>query len=151
MSGMVSTPDGNRFGAAGPVHLYRTYGAALPLKTHTVPATCEEVDCEQYLKGWSINAALLSERNIAEIKRAGYRYIVLPVSDSETLWVFEAGQSCFKSSTHRRDIRPPLFYRRRGDWRGNPDGGPATQMRVEDWVDDFANNMDRLQAEIEKG
>lgn len=156
MTEMVRVPIGNgqfiqRFKPAGPAHLYRTYGASLPLATHWVPATCEEVDCEPYLKGWSIDAAILSEQDKAVIQNAGYRYIAMD-GDGAALWVFEAGQPCFKASTHRREVgKPPIFYRRRGDWRGNPDGGPVTRMRVEDWVDDFATTLDRVQTEIEKG
>lgn len=157
MTGMVQVPFGDTFvtriAPAGPAQHYKTYGASLPLATHWVPATCEEVDCEPFLKGWSINVAPLSEQDRAVITNAGYRYIELPVQEGETLWVFEAGQPCFKSSTHQREIgRPPVFYTRGGDWRGDPSGArPYVHQRPEDWVDDFANYLDRVNADIEKG
>ena len=136
-----------------PVQNYQTYGASMPLATHWVQATCEEIDCEPYLHGWSINAVVLDERDKAAIKEAGYRYIVLPVSENEEQWLFEPGQPCFKSRTHRREIgRPPVFYRRPGDWRGNPTGTrPFVHSSPESWVDDFSTHLDRLRAEIEKG
>jgi hypothetical protein len=142
----------NRRAPVGAVQQYKTYGASRPLATHWVAATCEEVDCEPFLHGWSINVAPLSEQDLAVIKQHGYRYSVLPVSAEETLWIFEAGQPCFKSSTHRREVgRPAVFYTRPGDWRGDYTGGRPSVLRPEDWVDDMATHLDRIRAEIEKG
>lgn len=156
MPDMVQVPFGHttisRIRPLMPAHQYKTYGAARPLTTHWVKATCEEIDCEPWRLGWSINAAVLSEQDKAAIKDAGYRWIVVDVADGETQWIFEAGQPCFKSSTHQRETgRSPVFYTRPGDWRGNPEGGRATEMRPEDWVDDMAHHLDRLRSEIEKG
>lgn len=156
MSGTVQARDGNvflnRIAPVGPVQAYKTYGAAMPLKTHWVPASCEDVDCEPFLKGWSINVTPLSEQDLSTIKKFGYRYQVLPVSAEETLWIFDAGQPCFKSSEHRMQVRPPVFYTRPGDWRGNPTGQrPYVHASAENWVDDMATHLDRLKAEQQKG
>jgi hypothetical protein len=149
---MVQVPFGNTMvsrirPAAGAEH-YKTYGAVLPRKTHWVSATCQEIDCEPYLNGWSIDSTILTEQDQAVIKQAGYRYIVV-----DTLWVFEAGQPCFKSSQHQRENgRPPVYFERRGDWRGDPTGeGPRIHKNADDWVDSFATNLDRVNAAIEKG
>ena len=32
--------------------LYKTYRAVAPVKTHFRPATCAEVDCQNYVNGW---------------------------------------------------------------------------------------------------
>jgi len=142
----------NRRAPVGDVQQYQTYGAARPLTTHWVPATCEDVDCEPFLRGWSINVTPLSEQDLATIKQHGYRYTVLSVSAEETLWIFDAGQPCFRASTHRREVgRPAVFYKRPGDWRGDPTGGRPNVLRPEDWVDDMATQLDRLRTEIEKG
>lgn len=143
----------NRFAPVAEARFYKTYAATRPLDTHWVPATCEEVDCEPFLKGWSINVAPLSDQDITAIKSFGYRYSVLSVSAEETLWIFDAGQPCFKATTHRREInRPPIFFTRDGDWRGDPTGNkPYVHKRAEDWVDDMATHFDRIRAEIEKG
>lgn len=156
MTGMVQQRDGNvflnRIAPVGPVQAYKTYGASMPLDTHWVPASCEDVDCEPFLKGWSINAAPLSEQDRAAIKQHGYRYRVLEVSAEEILWLFDAGQPCFKSSTHQLPVRPPVFYTRPGDWRGNPTGQrPYVHDSAENWVDDMATHLDRLRTEIERG
>jgi hypothetical protein len=157
MSGMVQAPDGrvllNRIAPVGPARAYKTYGASMPLATHWVAATCEELDCEPFLKGWSINVAPLSEQDIATIKAFGYRYSVLPVSAEQTLWIFDAGQPCFKAATHRKATgRPALFYTRAGDWRGDPTGQrPYVHDSAENWVDDMATHLDRLRTETEKG
>lgn len=157
MAGIVQAPHGNGFlNRPAPVadaRFYKTYGASRPLDTHWVPATCEEVDCEPFLMGWSINVVPLSEQDLAVIKQHRYRYHVVPVSAEETLWIFDAGQPCFKASTHQREIgRPPVFFTRPGDWRGDPSGaGAFVHARPEDWVDDMATHLDRLRTEIEKG
>ncbi|HEX3781717.1 MAG TPA: hypothetical protein VHX38_18800 [Pseudonocardiaceae bacterium] len=157
MSGMVQVPFGhtfiNRTAPVGPPQAYKTYGASMPLETHWVPATCDEVDCEPFLHGWSINVAPLSEQDIATIKQHGYRYQVLAVSAEEILWIFDAGQPCFKSSEHRMETgRPPVFYTRPGDWRGDPTGRrPYVHDSAENWVDDMATHLDRLRTENERG
>jgi hypothetical protein len=154
---MVQEPFGhtflNRIAPVGPAQAYKTYGASMPLRTHWVAATCEEVDCEAFLNGWSINVTPLSEQDVAAIREHGYRYDVLPVSAEETLWLFDAGQPCFKATEHRKEIgRPPIFYTRRGDWRGDPTGGrPYMHDSAENWVDDMATHLDRLRTERERG
>lgn len=156
MTGMVQQRDGNvylnRLAPEGPMQAYKTYGAAMPIDSHWVSVTCEEFECEFFLNGWSINVAPLSEQDRAAINAFGYRYRVLEVTAEETLWLFEPGQPCFKSSTHRVQVRPPTFYTRAGDWRGDPTGQrPYVHDSAENWVDDMATHLDRIRAAQQKG
>lgn len=135
-----------------PVAAYQTFQIAMPLETHWRPATCAEVDCEQYLNGWRVRLDYLSEEDRWAIHRSGRRYLRHDVAEGETWLVFEAGQPCFRTSEHRAPLgRPELYVVRDGDWRGNPTGSVYRHKRAEDWRDQFATNQDKIAEAVERG
>jgi hypothetical protein len=132
---------------------YKTYAVVSPLSTHFRPASCEEIGCPHYLNGWRVRVEGLSPQDIHAAKNSGRRWVEQRVAEGETWLVFEAGQSCFRVSTHRtRMDRPPLYVVRDGDHRGNPRG---TKARVHhspgNWLDDFATHQQAIADEIKKG
>lgn len=148
----VPSPEGQRLPPAGPVQAYQTFQISSPLETHWRPATCAEVDCPQYLNGWRVRVEGLSEADVYAIANSGRKYTRRDIAEGETWLIFEAGQSCFAASQHRLPLgRPELFVVRDGDWRGNPTGHVRRHKRAEDWVDQFANNQDRIAEAIERG
>lgn len=148
----VSSPEGQRLPAAGPIGAYQTFQIAVPLETHWRPATCEEVDCEQYRNGWRVRVQGLSESDVYAIANSGRKFTRLDVAETETWLVFEPGQSCFRASEHRLPLgRPELFVVRDGDWRGNPTGNVYQHKRAEDWVDQFSVNQGKIAEAIERG
>lgn len=151
---MIQRPI-NRVDPKLPASAYKTYSIAAPLSSHWRPATCAEIDCPRYLKGWRVHveqlpAELLQTARTARHKVNGrwvpYRYSELHVAEGQTYLVFEPGQPCFEAETHRTRIeQPELYIVRDGDWRGNPRGTQARQhSRPEHWVEDFAEHQDRL-------
>jgi hypothetical protein len=70
--------------------------------------------------------------------------------DGLTAFTFPPGQPCFVR--HEAPVeRSERFYVRGGDARGNPTGEVRVHSRPEHWVEDFAENQDRLRSAIEKG
>lgn len=131
---------------------YKTYQIASPVSTHYRKATCQEVDCEAYLNGWTYREADLDARLLHVVTHSGKRYRRAQLTEGGDWYlVFEPGQSCFSVASHRKTLeRPELYLVGRGDWRSYV-AREARRMRPEDWVDDCVNHQATLAAEIEKG
>lgn len=141
-----------RIAPVGPPQAYKTYQIAAPLKTHWRPATCAEIDCEQYREGWAIQIQGLEPEDLHAIRTSGRHYTVHEVADGETWWVFEPGQPCFAAATHQcRLEREELFVLRGGDHRGNPTGRKPDLLSPPVWVDAFGENQESLAEEMERG
>jgi hypothetical protein len=125
---------------------YKSYVLSQPLATHWRAATCEEVGCPDYAKGWQVRVEGLPAELLAAAKASGRQYQEVPVKEGETWLVFPAGQPCFQASRHRAPAgRPPLYLVRDGDHRGNPRGTKYRQhLRPALWVEDFAEHQDKL-------
>lgn len=157
-----------------PVESYKTYRVVAPLATHWREATCAEVDCGPHLNGW-VTILPAGDDRIALVKTSGRRFHeyrdVLPEHVAERLpnadpesrgprslgpgliaFYFEPGQRCFEAVQHRLRVgRPELFIVRDGDHRGNPSGDKRVHTRAEDFVEDMAENQDRLKTIVERG
>lgn len=139
-----------------PAHSYKTYSIASPISTHTGPATCAEVDCVGYLRGWTTTVDTstdLGRRQEGFIRyRSGRHFTAERVGDTLVRFTFPPGQRCFASDSHRVSLeRPELFIVRGGDWRGNPTGEFYQHKRPDDWVSDFSEHQDKLATEIQRG
>jgi hypothetical protein len=134
---------------------YQTFQVSAPVSTHTRAATCEEVECQQYLRGWMTKIDLgtdLGQKQAYYIKhQSGRSYKVTSQRDGLAELEFSPNQPCFQE--HRVPLDRPEIYRvKGGDFRGNP---LRTVTRVhkkpEFWVEEFAENQDRIKTVIEKG
>lgn len=135
-----------------PTGAYKTYAVRSPLKTHYRSATCQEIECEAYLNGWQLRVEELSPALLYTAQHSGRRFKEVRVSSNETYLVFEAGQPCFASNTHRKSLeRPEFYFVGRGDHRSFSTRRASQFNRPEDWLDDFSSHLDRIQAEINKG
>jgi hypothetical protein len=144
-----------RIQPALPAAAMKTYAIASPPATHTRPASCEEVDCRNWRRGWKTvvdeNTDLGARQAHYIRKQSGRRYTAEHDEAGLTVFTFEAGQPCF--TQHRKSLeRPELFMVRSGDWRGNPRGDqPVQHKRPEDWVEDFATHQDQLADRLKRG
>jgi hypothetical protein len=128
---------------------YQTYAVAAPAATHWRRATCAEVECDGWTHGWRtvLDLADADGANRAQYIRAmsGRRFTETRAGDTLAAFDFPPGQACFRAPTHRvRLDRQELYVVRGGDWRGNPTGRSRQHTRPELWVEDFAENQDRL-------
>lgn len=145
----------NRISPALPARAMQTFQVTAPVSTHTRAATCEEVECGAYLRGWRMKIDLntdLGQRQAQYIKHhAGRSYKKIGAQDGLVELEFAANQPCFQEHRARID-RPEIYRVKGGDYRGNP---LKTLTRVhkkpEFWVEEFAENQDRLKTAIEKG
>jgi len=158
---MIETPYGHtrvsRVAPLQPAHAYKTYGVAMPLRTHWRPATCEEVGCEAWEKGWVSTFDLGTE-----LGRKQYDYCRDDRTRSFSVqrpgltlikFVYKPGNRCFRSGDHRLPLgRPARFFVAEGDFRGNPRGIPVRVHRSgSDWAEDFAEHQDQLVTAIGRG
>lgn len=141
-----------------PVQAYKTYELRAPLASHWRPASCAETGCEAYEHGWRTvvdETTPLGQQQAAYIRsRAGRAYREErsdePAQARMTVFVFPAGQPCFRAGQHRVPLeREPLYIVRGGDWRGTT--GDQRQLNAAAWVDDFATHQNNLAEQIEKG
>lgn len=158
MAGLVTRVP-YRIQPAMPVQAYRTFSVHMPLATHWRPASCEEVGCKRYLKGWKttfVPGTPTGEKIRYQIKNSPIRrkYVVARLPDRIEV-VFEAGQECFVQdhpvTRHKIPVfdRPQIHVIRGGDWRAHTTGRRV--VRANEWVDRFAHNQDVLKTRIERG
>lgn len=134
---------------------YQTFQIVTPESTHTRRGTCEEVECRAYLNGWKMRLDLgteMGQRQAAYIKhRSGRAYKVVAQHDGLIDLEFSPNQDCF--AEHRVRLERPEIYRvKGGDHRGNP-GRHLTRVhkKPEFWVEEFAENQDRINQVKQKG
>lgn len=133
----------------------QTFQISSPIQTHTVPATCEEVECSLYANGWRMRVDLqteLGQKQAYYIKHhSGRSYKVESQADGLVTLIFAPNQPCFQQH-RKKNGRPEIYRVKGGDSRGNP---LRTLTRVhkkpEFWVEEFAENQDRLKTAIERG
>lgn len=142
----------NRIPPQGRVQDYKTYQIVAPLSTHWRPATCAEIDCPDYTKGWKLRVEGLSPEMLHAAKTSGRKYTELDVTESEHWLIFEAGQPCFRARTHRKLLgKQEIFIARDGDFRGNPTGNVRRHTKPEFWLEEFQENQENIARRIQQG
>lgn len=131
---------------------YQTYQAVRPRATHSREATCQEVDCQAYARGWRTIVDVTSPigRRRANYIRlhSGRRFTAVERPGGAVEFTFPAGQLCF--AEHRVNVeRPTLYLRRGGDWRATT--SEPVILNERDWIDDFANHQSKLAEQAERG
>lgn len=147
----------NRIQPNAPASMYKTYQILAPKETHFRPATCAEVECEQYQKGWKTTIDTSTELGQKQFyyitKQSGKHFKAMPLPGGLVEFEFTAGQPCFNASKHQVKLdRPEIFIVRDGDFRGSPKGIPARKhQRASDWVEDFAEHQSKVADDRQKG
>lgn len=140
-----------RMAPAGPASAYKTFAIDVPKATHTIPATCEQVNCPNFLNGWKTILDRSQVQLIMMVKNSRRSYKE-SVDGTIHTFVFEAGQPCFRAKEHTIQVRPEIYSVRGGDFRGNPLG---TRTRIHrnpaDWVEDFSESVERLREQEKRG
>jgi hypothetical protein len=138
-----------------PAHAMQTFQVVAPKSTHTRRVSCEDVQCPQYARGWKmtidLNTKLGREQAMYIKYDAGRSYKITAQRDGLVELEFAANQPCFQEHRVRNDL-PEIFRVKGGDHRGNPLRTPVrTHKKPEFWVEEFAENQDRLKTAIERG
>lgn len=131
---------------------YKTYQIVAPVATHFRPATCQEMECAGYTRGW--RTTVLPDSSQAQYIRhsSGRKFASEMNADGTVSFTFPPGQMCFAAADHRVSLqREPLYVVRGGDFRGNPRGTPSIRRKSTEWVDDFATHQQSIADRIERG
>lgn len=134
---------------------YMTYRILSPRQTHFGPATCEDVECDAYAKGWSSlidEATELGQKQAHYIRNhSGRGFTESRTPAGLTEFIFRPGQSCFRQHVYRNEL-PAIYRVEGGDFRGNPLGVPSvTHTKPEFWVEDFQEHQDKVKTTLERG
>lgn len=133
---------------------FKTYQILAPIPSHFRPATCREVECAGYTRGWRTTVLPDSPQANYIRRSSGRAFTEAPNEngDGTVVFTFPPGQQCFRASEHRKSLeREPLYVVRGGDFRGDPRGETPVRRRAADWVDDFAEHQQQIAERIEKG
>ncbi len=129
---------------------YVTYAIRAGRDT-TVVSACKDVGCQNWAHGWETTvdeATDLGKAQAAYIRqKSGRTSTEQRTAAGLTVFRFEAFQRCF--TEHR--TRPDSFWRRDGDFRGNPTGRSLRHTRAADWIEDFQEHEGSLADERQKG
>lgn len=120
----------------------QTFRRSMPLATHWRAASCEEFGCSAFRLGWKTVIPKDSDL-IAVLKGSGRKYTSERVQGDLVEFAFEAGQPCFRASTHRIQTDRPAIYLH----------GPREyardhrNVRPDEWQERFVETMDELSLE----
>jgi hypothetical protein len=140
----------------GPEH-FKTYSMEAPTSSHWRMATCEEIECREYLAGFvqPVDVSTeLGQKQYHFLTHDNERtYSMQRVSMTEFRFVYPPGTPCFRRAMHKtRDGRPSNFLVHDGDWRGNPRGtSPRVHQRPIDWIEDFSLHQSSVAERIKRG
>jgi hypothetical protein len=136
-----------------PTGAYKTFKVSSPLATHYRRATCEEVNCEAYTNGWTINKADVTDQLMHVIKDSGRHYTEKTLELGGDIYlVFPPGQMCFAAMQHVVPLnRPEFYFAGRGDFRSFSVRRAHKYDRADQWQHDFAEVQDRNATLIQRG
>lgn len=120
----------------------QTYG--IDRKKNRRRATCAEVDCEAWMKGWSTVVEVADPLRSQKLAywRHQWRQATETVLPDGIRFTIPPGVGC-PQTHYTHDDRPALFVVRRGDRRRYLET-LRTHTRPEHWVEDFAEHQDRI-------
>lgn len=156
-----------------PAAAMKTYHVARPI-TWWVFASCGQVDCDHYRRGWT---TIVDEDQAGVIRRSGRSFTETRDRAGLVTFAFPPGQRCWHAPPaelvgqaifavvsrlpepeiadrwHKRvPQREPLFGLTGGDWRGNPRGTPPVRFKTHrQFIDDFAEHQLRIADRIKRG
>lgn len=142
----------NRVEPKLPASAMRSHLILAPEQTHFRAATCEEIQCPQFLKGYGVPLKDIDAEDLGLLRSFIETYKLkasrVEIKDGEWHLWFEAGQRCLRASTHRMRIeKPEIFVVRDGDHRGNPLGtDPIIFSGADAWADSLQTNLDKLRS-----
>ena len=157
----------NRITPKLPAIVMKTYSIDAPQSTHFRRASCAEMACPNFVRGWCVAVPpdAMGQQIDYAVQHSGKTFRKLTVDEAEIaqpgvnfagslyVYFFAPGQECFDGEAGRHQTRidrPEIFSVRGGDWRAQTTP-PRRHTRAADWVDDFADHQDRLATALQHG
>lgn len=142
-----------------PVEHMKSYQLAQPFETHYRVATCREAECRAYREGMSVTFDLTNPEQVALANwmrnRSGLRFTYVQTG-TQVQFLVPAGQDgpCLRARLRPHYVpleRDPFMVIRAGDFRGNPTGWRAQESSAELFVEQWAQDLDKLNTVRERG
>ena len=118
------------------------FRASAPPSTHRRKATCKEVDCPHYVKGWitkiDINTEL-GKRQMQYIKYNSGRTFTEEYDGNFVIYKFHPSQTCFREHTITLDREPILLIK---------SGHDSKVAQAGEWHDAFNEASYKHQREV---
>lgn len=142
-----------------PVQHMKSYQLLQPFETHYRVATCREAECRSFREGMSVTFDLTSPEHVALANwmrnRSGLRFSYVQTGTSVQFLV-PAGQNgpCLRARLrpHRVPLeRDPFMIIRGGDFRGNPSSYRHEEDSPDFFVEQWAEDLDRLKTAHDRG
>lgn len=141
-----------------PVGAVQSHMLLAPISTHMRPATCEEVDCPDFVNGFVLIMDESTElgamqRTYVRNDRTRQASSIERREDGLTYATFPPGTQPYAGPAHDHVTsleREPFMLRQPGDHRGLH-GQRVVFDRPDQWQEDFAANIDRIATAIERG
>jgi hypothetical protein len=133
-----------------PVTATKTYQITSPQRA----ASCEEVDCGHWLNGWKTVVPGEQAEAVRGMVNGLYSFTETRLPDGRAEFIFPPGQECFLGRNGKHTLPwdgRERFFRRDGDWRGNPTGHVTEHTRPDHWVEDFGEHQQQLADRLERG
>ena len=117
------------------------YQITWPKDTHFRTATCEEVDCAQYINGWITRVIIGSPQDRYIRKDQSRKQAAVKTSAGEIDYYYEPGQQCFRAHTTKIE-RAPFFTVNAPGRKVNQPGRESGRLRrrnmdFDRWADEF--------------
>lgn len=118
--------------------------------TYWRKATCEEVGCGHYARGW-VTTLPVDDGRADYIRRESGRSFTEERAAGQAVFRFGPGQRCFAADSHQLPVeREPLYLVRGGDSRAWT-GERRIHSSAEDWRDDFGEHQQKLHDAAQEG
>ena len=106
-----------------------------PMRTHFVEASCGEMDCPHYLKGW-VTVVPTAGLQADYIRHESDRHFAETKEGQLSRFIFPPGQECFRKPHYKKlDRGPLLFIQGRGvEW--------------DHFTDDWNENSERINRDL---
>ncbi|MCH9011289.1 MAG: hypothetical protein IIC21_11740 [Chloroflexi bacterium] len=127
-----------------------------PWDTHKRPATCQEIDCNEYLNGWTVVVDVTTEigksRQYTIEHEAGRRYTKSSLEEGKVVYDFEPGQACFLQSRHTILIGRSPDHRILKAGVSNSSAHPKGRLVGHtEWMDDYGETAFQFNLKRERG
>lgn len=115
---------------------------SLPLATHWGPATCEDVDCEHYLKGWITIVPSVGPQADYIRKSSKRKFKEEKTPEGMSKFIFSSGQKCFREHKFPNG-RPHIWSHHKGQHN--------RIMQPRDFKDLMSEEAYKVNQELQKG
>lgn len=132
---------------------YKTYAIRMPHAYRQAP--CSEIQCDGYVNGWVMHKERMNPDLVFAVTHSGRSFKEMNIAPGQTLLVFEAGQTCFKSIDDAHRVAIPtgdeVFLAGRGDFRMFDPRRARVHTKPEHWVEDMQLQFDANNRLKERG